>query len=301
MLRTIGLVLLVIVLILAVTAYIVATHVLPYAILQPERRVVSTTPEDLGLVYGRPRIQVTDSITLDAYYIPSTVEARANLIMLHGIGSCKEVYLNVAKRLAGIGYNLLLVDQRAHGQSGGEFISFGAHEKYDVCKMVDWLERRQEGAVLRTGIYGNSMGGAISLQALAIEPRLRFGLIESTFTDLHDVTFAYGRRLSGLPLPRWLTDYVLRRGGQLADFDPATVRPVDDARRITQPTLLMHGDADLNIDIAHGRELHGALGGAEKDFYVIPGGGHADLWDRGGAAYEERFFGFLRRMIEKDF
>lgn len=277
--------------------YALTDHVLPYAILQPQRRVVSTTPADYGLAYEHVRLPVEDTIELDAFYIPTPGQARANLIMLHGIGSCKEVYLGIVPELSKMGYNVLLWDQRAHGKSGGRYTTYGAKEKLDVSKGVDWLAERAPN--VPTGIYGNSMGGAVALQSLAHDRRLRFGLIESTFTNLPEITQAYGKRLSGLPLPRWLTNRVLRRGGEIAGFAPFEIRPVDAAVAITQPVQLIHGDADLNINVSHAHLLFAALGSADKDLHIVPGGDHADLWEVGGNSYKDVYFGFLRRMVSE--
>lgn len=298
MLRTLGVLLLILLLVALVAAYLLATHVLPYGILQPQRRAVAATPDDHGLAYGAFELPVNDSIKLHCYYIPTTAPAsspKANLILLHGIGSCKEAYLGLAPRLTEMGYNLLLVDLRAHGKSQGEFTTFGAHEKYDVQKMLDWLDRQTDG--LPTGVYGNSMGAAIALQAMEIDRRLRFGFIESTFTDLPTITEAYGARLSGVKLPRWLTDYVLSRAGKIANFDPETVRPVDAAATIDRPILLIHGDADRNINISHGEALFKAFSSPLKEMHVVEGGDHADLWEIGGTAYETKFFGWLEARL----
>lgn len=294
MLKTILTILAILALLLAIAVYLLATYLLPYAIIQPARRTNNTTPADYKLPYEHFKFRVADDIELDTFYIPAITTPRANIIMLHGVGSCKEVYLDSVAELAKIGYNVMLWDQRAHGKSGGHFLTYGYHEKYDVSKAIDWLEARNPG--LRTGIYGNSMGGAIAIQSLAGNPGLCFGLIESTFTDLPAVANAYGRRMSGLPLPQFLSDYVLYRAGKIADFEPFTVRPVDAAKKATQPIMHIHGDADANINVSHAHRLFGAYASDDKTLYIVENGDHADLWEKGGDGYRDVWFGFLQRM-----
>lgn len=293
MLKTLFIILAVLVIIVVLAVFLLATYVLPFAILQPERKVNNTSPAKYGLAFEHFRFGVTDSIELDAFYLPATAPARATFIMLHGVGSCKEVYLGSVAELVKMGYNVLLWDQRAHGKSGGEFLTYGYHEKHDVSKGIDWLEARNPG--LPTGIYGNSMGGAIAIQSMAHNPGLRFGLIESTFTDLRTVANAYGRRMSGLPLPLWLSDYVLRRAGKIADFEPFTVRPVDAAKKVTQPIMHIHGNADGNINISNAYALFEAYASIDKTLYIVENGDHADLWEKGGEGYRDVWFGFLGR------
>lgn len=284
---------------LAVTigAWYLVSQLLPLTILQPPRRTASATPADYDLAYEHFRFGVTDTVVLDALYVPATVPAKANLIMLHGVGSCKEVYLGWVKQLTGMGYNCLLWDQRAHGKSGGKYLTYGYYEKNDVSLAIDWLEAKTPG--LPTGIYGNSMGGAVAIQSMAHNPGLAFGLIESTFTDLPTVANAYGERMGGVSLPRWFSDYVVRRAGKIADFPAFDVSPVEVASRVSQPVLHIHGDADRNINISHARALYAAYASADKTLHVVRGGDHADLWAKGGETYREAWYTFLLRMPER--
>jgi len=296
MLQTILIILIVLALLLIIGVLLLATYVLPYAIIQPGRKTKDITPAAYNLDFEHFRFQVGEGIELDTFYVPAVGISRANLIMMHGVGSCKEVYLEYVAELAQTGYNIMLWDQRAHGKSGGKYLTYGYHEKHDISMAIDWLEARNPG--LPIGIYGNSMGGAVAIQSLAGNPGLRFGLIESTFTDLATVANAYGSRMSGLPLPRFLSDYVLRCAGKIADFEPFTIRPLDAARKVTQPILHIHGDADANINISHARALFAAYASTDKTLYVVKNGDHADLWEKGGGGYRQTWFGFLAR---KDF
>lgn len=287
---------LVILLLLAIALYVVATHMLPYAILQPGHKTSDVTPADYNLAYDHFALVVGDQLELDTYFIPAQGSPQANLIMLHGVGSCKEVYLGPAAELSKLGFNILLFDQRQHGKSGGAYLTYGYYEKHDISKALDWLEAKTRR--LKTGIYGNSMGGAVALQSLAEDRRLRFGLIESTFTDLPTVANAYGRRLSGLPLPHWLSDYVLRRAGTIANFPAFEVRPVVAAASITQPIQLIHGAADANINVRNAHTLFQAIASEDKQLHIVKNGDHADLWEKGGTTYRNVWFGFLKRMME---
>ena len=293
MLKTLLLIIGLLFVFLLIGGYLLATYVLPYAILQPGHKTGDQTPGNYGLPYEHFKLEPTDSIQLDAYYVPAVGVVRANLIMLHGVGSCKEVYLSSVAELAEIGYNVLLWDQRAHGKSGGKYLTYGYAEKEDVSLAIDWLAAKATG--IPTGIYGNSMGGAVAIQSLANDARLKFGLIESTFIDLRTVANAYGQRMGGIPLPFWLSDYVLARAGQIAGFKPFSVRPVDAATQVTQPILHIHGSADANINVSNAHMLFDAYASTDKQLYIVENGDHADLWEKGGDGYREAWFGFFRR------
>ena len=88
------------------------------------------------------------------------------MILIHGIGGNKESYLGLAKRLSSLGVASVMFDNRAHGQSGGKYCTYGFEERNDVSKIIDYiLEKKQNSSI---GIWGNSLGGAIAIQSLEV-------------------------------------------------------------------------------------------------------------------------------------
>lgn len=222
---------------------------------------------------------------------------RGVLIFIHGIGSNKEAFTDSAKAYAKLGFVSFVFDQRAHGESGGKFITYGYHEKLDLERIVTFLRERYPNLPL--GVWGTSLGGAVALQALAHDPRLDYGIVSSTFADLSTVVFEYQRRyLKGIGL-RPVTNYALRRAGSIAGFEPAEVRPAEAARHITQPILLIHGDDDRRIDLRHGREIYANLASTDKELIVVPGGDHLNTFKTGGEDLAERVVDFLERVEKR--
>ena len=138
------------------------------------------------------------------------------------------------------------------------------------------------------------MGGAIALQALAVEPRLRFGIVESTFADFRTIVFDYQKRQLMIP---WhlFADNGIARAMELAHFDPDSVRPAEAARHIRQPVFLAHGEADNRIKPEYGRQIFANLASKGKEWHIIPGAGHFDMMVRGGAAYKKALMEFLQK------
>jgi hypothetical protein len=213
------------------------------------------------------------------------------MIMLHGIGGCKEDYLGIAKSLTDSGYNCMIFDARAHGQSGGEYCTFGYHEKEDVQAVVSAI--LEHDSTTSIGIWASSMGAAVALQALAIEPRIKFGVIESTFTELSEVVYQYQKRYCfGIGL-RFASNRALTLAGRIANFDPFKIQPIQACAKIKQPILMNHGDADQHINIRYGKQLFEALASTDKLFYTVKGGGHINLYTVGGAAYYKNTLNFI--------
>ncbi len=273
---------------------------LPHRILVPARRVVNLTPTDLGFTYEELELTTSDGLVLAAWFVPAE-RAFTNLILLHGNGSAKELYLEYLPRLIPAGVNVLLLDQRAHGRSAGRYHTFGAREWRDVEAAVHFLDTENN---LSIGVFGHSMGGAVALSALGSKepgggarvPGLHYGIVESSFASFAEVTHAFARRMSGLPLPTFLTRLLLLRAGRLADFDPFAVVPEERAATVRAPTMIVHGTADERIPATDGKRLYTALATVTKELYLVEGAGHDDVCGAGGAEYWRRLIAFVKAV-----
>lgn len=277
-------------------------NVLPYWPIKPFRQnpehaswriPKGAHPENYGLLADSFEVRTADSIQLKGLYIPAQAPAHKTLIVLHGISSCKEFFLPAAEKLSRHGINVVLFDLRAHGQSGGEYCTFGACEKHDVSTVVDMLLARD--STQKIGVLGHSLGGAIALQTLAEDKRLQFGVIESTFHSLEAVVEQYGVNYFGIRSP-WLAHHTLDKAAGIAHFNPYEVMPCESARQITQPIFMSHGDQDERIPWQFGKQNFDQLASADKQWYLIAGAHHNGLWQTGGAAYEAALMGFLDRQ-----
>ncbi|MCP9235714.1 alpha/beta hydrolase [Lewinella sp. JB7] len=278
-------------LMIPVVLVVAFTTWLPERIIRPRRRTVNLDPRDLGFAFESLELTTPEGVALAAFYVPATIPARGNLVLLHGKDSAKELYLEYLPQLVPFGYNLLLYDARGHGRSQGEFTTFGYHEWQDAVTAAKHL--RHLGGDLPTGVFGHSMGGAVALQTMARSVAIEFGIVESAFTHLGDITYRYARRQSGLPLPRWLTDRILDRAEKIARFRHREVEPVRAARSVSQPTLIIHGEDDRQIDVDNGRQLYAALGSVHKELYIIPRAGHDNITEVGADGYWWRLRAFL--------
>ncbi len=247
--------------------------VVPYGIISPAKVHLDRTPQDFGVSGKKHRITSHDGTPLSAYWIQQhDQEVRGVLIFVHGIGGCKEHFIPLASQLAKQGIASVVFDGRAHGESGGTYCTYGFFEKKDVKSVVDFVE--EKGLEVPIGIYGNSLGGAIAIQALELDKRLRFGIIESTFTDLQQIVFDYKKRyLRGIGI-KSISDYVLNRAADIAHFEPDSVQPIRSVQTIEQPVFIAHGDADANIKFEYGRQLFNHLATTDKTWYPVSGAGH---------------------------
>ena len=98
---------------------------------------------------------------------------------------------------------------RGHGESDGEFFTYGAHEWQDVVAVIDHLAARSQAFV----VLGASAGGAVAIRAAAEDSRIRGVITIGTFADLAS-TIADQTPM----LPDWWWQRAIAKAEQLGDF-----------------------------------------------------------------------------------
>ncbi len=285
---------------IAVAFYIGVYRVAPPIILHPFRpdRAVACndTPERHHLKADRFDFKTEEGFELKGWFVHAQAgrKPRGTVVCLHGIGGCKEPLFGDAEMLASQGFNAILYDARAQGESGGENCTYGYFESRDLSRALDEAVKRH-GAAEPFGVWGGSFGGAVALQALAREPRLKFGIVVSTFATLREIVGDYLFINTGVRA-NFIANLALDHAGGIAGFPPDDVAPAEAAKRITQPVLLIHGADDRNISIDYGKRIFANLASQKKTWYPVKGADHFNVWEKGGAEYERHILGFLKEV-----
>ncbi len=230
------------------------------------------TPLDRGMPFETWTIPVERSVSLEAWSVRA-VEPRGVVVLFHGYADRKSSILAEAKAFLAHGWSPVLVDLRGSGGSSGEVTSIGYHEAKDVEASVRFVRARAGGGPLV--VWGVSMGGAASLRAVGELGVPVDGLIvEAPFATLRS---AVVNRFNSLGLRAWgLADLLVFWGGLQHSFDGFAHNPVDYARGVRAPTLLLLGSQDERVLIPEGRAIFEALP-SSKQFEVFDGLGHQSL------------------------
>ena len=166
----------------------------------------------------------------------------------------------LGRQLAARGYRAVLVDLRAHGRSGGQWLTFGVHESRDLSQVLDALSA--QGLLAgEVGVFGPSFGGGIAIQFAGRDERVKAVVSVCGFTSMRDVTPGVVRMYT--PVVGWmLFDSTIQRAvtqaGRVAGFDPDEASALSAIRRTDARVLLIHGKKDRKIPPEHSRRLHAA-------------------------------------------
>ena len=124
------------------------------------------------------------------------------VLLYHGVGDNRTGMLGYAEFLLRHGYSLVMMDARAHGESGGDITTYGWKERLDTVSITDALYASEK--VRRLYAMGVSMGAALALQSAGVEPRIAGVVAEDPFANLREVSYDYGGLHFSPLLGKWL-------------------------------------------------------------------------------------------------
>jgi hypothetical protein len=236
----------------------------------------SRTPGHWANGYSTLHFAGAHGLDLEAWRVPG--EAGHPVVLLfHGYNASKSSLVSSARAFHELGCETWLVDFHGSGNSAGSNSSIGYYEADDVAATIQQAvdhEAMRRPLVL----YGVSMGASAVLCAVhrfEIHPDAL--ILECPFDRL--VT-TVGNRCNMLGLPAFpAADLLVFWGGVQGKFNGFTYNPVNYAREVRCPTLLMQGDQDRRVGFDHAKEIAAALG-EHCTFKVFPGAGHIVLIGR---------------------
>ena len=218
-------------------------------------------------------IVVPDKTVIDVWVLrarppeqsETSQRALGTMVVLHGLSESKAAfpYFGTAQRLAKMGYDVVLPDLRAHGRSGGKYVTYGAKEKHDVKAVVDALV--SAGQVSPTiYAFGVNLGGAVAIQYAAIDERCKGVMADAPYKDCASVA-----RLGMLWLSAEEFQVVMDHIGKLGDFDPAEASTVKAAAQLKCPLLVVHGLLDMSVPMQHSEAIVAAAPEPKKFLMLV--------------------------------
>jgi alpha-beta hydrolase superfamily lysophospholipase len=234
------------------------------------RPVNHATPADQRLQYETRYFPGSHQLQLEAWRIPGA-PGQPVVLLFPGYCGSKESLLNYAREFNRLGYEAWLVDYHGVGGSQGNTTSIGWDEADDVAAAA------REAASLRPDapqlFFGTSLGAAAILRAEHLHTIHPTALILESPYDRLITTVRH--RFSALGIPAFPTANLLTFwGGEQLGFNGFAMNPVDFARDVRCPTLLLEGDRDTRVGVPNARAIANALG-SYGTFELFAGQGHA--------------------------
>ena len=195
--------------------------------------------------------------------------------------------------LLGERHNVLLVDQRAQGDSEGRTMTFGVMERWDCLAWLEYIQNRPElrGPVT---LYGVSMGAATVLltSALPLPGNVRCIIADSPYSSPAAILGKVSRDM-GLPEKPALA--MMRFGAALfGGFSFDGVNCMEAVKHTRLPILLIHGEEDRFVPLEMSREIAAANPEMIR-LVTFPGAGHGLSYLTDTERYRHEVSEFCRR------
>ena len=227
------------------------------------------------------RAQAPERISLRSYdglkltgYLLETETARGTLLLLHGYRSDPWHDFGVIyEYFHSLGWNILTVNQRAHGESEGKFITYGTKERFDVRDWAKYLSGRF-GSDHPIVLDGVSMGCSSVLMALGTDlPENVKGVIaDCGFVSPYEELCHVAKNRLHLPVHPLLdlANFFSRR---IAGFDFRDYSTLTALEQNMRPVLFVHGERDTFVPPENSRRNYSACK-APKKLILVPEAGH---------------------------
>ena len=196
-----------------------------------------------------------------------------------------------------LGMNTLLVDERAHGNSGGHAITFGVRERYDCLAWCEWAEARF-GPDTPLFLAGVSMGAATVLMAADLPlPKSVVGI----FADCpYSSPEAIIRKVctKDMRLPAAAAMPLVRMAARCAGFRLGEASAVESVQRAKVPVLLVHGEDDRFVPCDMSLEIYENCA-SQAYLEIFPGAGHGLSYIVDTQRYMDCAARFVDRCLEE--
>jgi fermentation-respiration switch protein FrsA (DUF1100 family) len=212
-------------------------------------------PEDWHL----PQMQVVhfktqDGLTLYGWYAKATAH-HPTLVYLTGNAGHIGYRAPMIQAMLQQGFGVLIVSYRGYGGSPGD-----PHEQglYNDAHAALQFIKAQHVPWQCTVLYGESIGAAVAIESAGHFPVAAL-ILQAPFISLQAIAHEH--------YPLLPTRYLLRE----------SYHSIDRIKHLTMPLLILHGDQDGIVSVAHGKALYEASSSSVKRLKIYPGYDHNNL------------------------
>lgn len=257
-----------------------------------ERRSGADWMESHG--YRKATIRSEDGLRLTGRYLEAEQSKRL-LILFHGWrGSWQHDFGPCLKSLYDRDCSLLIVDQRAQGESEGSFMGFGVLECRDCLRWISWAKDVNK-AQLPIYLYGMSMGAATVLMAAgeALGDCVKGVIADCGFTSPYDMVRKFAQTNFGMrerPIMRQL-DWVFQKRAGYSLKETDTLKAMVRCRI---PVLFIHGKEDTFVPYEMTVENYNACT-SRKDILLVEGADHCMSFMKDRESYLQKLDEMFQR------
>lgn len=273
--------------ILLIILWILGSYIGSWYLLKPHNQGLTMPKELSQLGFENQSYQGFENNHLSAWQKLNNPE-NTTVILLHGVKADKSSLSQRALIYDSLGFNVILLDSRGHGESESMPISFGWNESKDLRLIIENLNNQGYKNII---LHGLSLGAATSFYTLAGREMAIALISESCYSDIQS---AFYHRMPDFPFKSivfyplfWFCE--IKIGESSSELNPA-----EKAKNINCPVLLMYGDNEKVLPIADSESIFENISSKSKKKIVFENADHIDFLKHNPKKYLKELSLFLK-------
>jgi fermentation-respiration switch protein FrsA (DUF1100 family) len=247
--------------------------------------------------YEEVSITSYDGLKLKGYFLKAKVPTTKTVILAHGYSS-QGIYMAPYAEFyyEQYGYNVLMPDDRGHGDSEGNYIGFGWIDRKDYMNWIDYIINRigQDSQIV---LHGVSMGGSAVLMTSGetLPENVKAIVSDCAYTSVKDELAYQLKKMYNLPpfpilgsaslLTKILAGYSFEEGSALKQVSKSKT-----------PILFIHGTGDRFVPFYMVTELYEACS-SEKELFTVLNAGHGAAYTTDPDKYIKKVGNFIEKHV----
>jgi uncharacterized protein len=254
-----------------------------------------------GFDYEEIKFTTTEGITLRGWFIKGENNpTHRTLILLHGWHHDRERFIKHAKLFAENGFNVVIYDQRSHGESDNALITFGKGEGKDLLSCLEFLKKKDYINMSQLGAIGFSLGSGGLIYATSSTPESIFKaiILEGAYANSYDVGLFMLQNKFG-KFPGYLIGVMFfTLGTKMMSFGKFHHSlPYKYIGLIKScPIMVIRGEKDYMVPKQSSEQLINSIT-TTKSIWLNENGNHTDSYIVYPDEYKRRVLGFLNKYL----
>ncbi len=253
-------------------------------------------PGDLKIPFKDFDVRTADKLLLRGWYMQSDDSAANTLLILHDWNESKIQKLNFAKQMFDRGFNVCLIDLRAHGNSDGKIFSPGIGSVRDLKSILDSLLANP--LTNHIAIFGSGISAGIALQNALYDGRADAIVLQCPYNSFYEFVKLYSYKKWGFT--SFVFFPVLKRKLEKMIMMPLKNLHLSNFSKLVEtPTLVMAAGIDEYYPALDSYAVYDSSAAGKKNIFLVKKSTHETIEPVGGDKYYNVIAAFINTSIPK--
>ncbi|OGF68200.1 MAG: hypothetical protein A2Y62_05430 [Candidatus Fischerbacteria bacterium RBG_13_37_8] len=173
----------------------------------PTKKSINITPSMLLLESITVEIVAQDGVKVSGWLLLNKNSKNKVILMVPGYNANKADLLNLGSKLYALGYSLLLIDLRGHGESDGDKSYMGIKEKDDIVASLTYIMNDNRLKANSVAIWADNVSAYAAVLAVERFPQVKLLLLNNIYPN----PLLYLRKNIRLPfsVPERISDFFI--------------------------------------------------------------------------------------------